>query len=68
MVCLRLVLVPALVLAIKGIKVSLTRLIFPALGALLLAAFLLSRWKMLAIQSRASKMETEPAKSPGAEI
>lgn len=36
MVCLWLVIIPALIMVTKGIEISLTRLIFPALGALLL--------------------------------
>lgn len=59
MVCLWLVLIPALIMAIKGVEFNLARLTFPVLGAVLLAAFLFSRWKMLAIQIKNSKAKME---------
>ncbi|HNA61575.1 MAG TPA: hypothetical protein PKW79_00660 [Rhabdochlamydiaceae bacterium] len=59
MVCLWLVLIPALIMAIKGIEFSLARLTFPVVGAVLLAAFLFSRWRMLAIEIKNSEAKTE---------
>ncbi len=50
MVCLWLVLIPALIMAIKEIKFDLQKLIIPGLGALLLATVLLSAWKKLALK------------------
>lgn len=50
MVCLWLVLIPALIMAIRGVEFDLLKLIIPGLGALLLATFLLSVWKQAALK------------------
>lgn len=55
MVCLWFVLIPAIVMAIMGFEIHLTKLILPALGALLLATLIFAIWRKAAIKIEKEK-------------